>query len=744
MQGTIVTYSPEELEAIRQAYDEMITCIKSKFSKDDEAQMFSAFEIAVDAHKEQRRKSGEPYIFHPIEVARICAAEIGLGPTAIICALLHDVVEDTPITLKEINKEFGPKVAMIVDGLTKLDGLHNDAASQQAENFKKVLTTLADDVRVVLIKMADRLHNMRTLGAMPRHKQLKIAAETQFIYTPLAHRLGLYQIKTEYQDLCLKITNREEYSEIAKKLQETKRARNAFIQSFIAPIDKALKESGFGNYKILGRPKSIYSILNKIKKKQVTFEEIYDLFAIRIILDVPKAQEKQKCWQVYSIVTDVHIPIPERLRDWVTTPKSNGYESLHTTVIGPEGKYVEVQIRSVRMDEIAERGFAAHWKYKGGKDGDYNVFDTWLNNVRDILDNDNGDAIQFIEDFKTNLFNEEVYVYTPKGDLKILPKGATALDFAFSIHTDVGYHCHAVKVNNKLVPMGYLLNSGDQVSVITNKNQKPSEAWLKMVVTGRARSKIRSSMKEERRKQGEFGMETLQRKFKNLKIDVEENVDTLVNYFNYQSRVDLYYAISMEEINLNNVLKNFKIENNKLVEIEDDVETPTTSPEKGKIRARKEKFETKPQLRIAGENADEYNYQLATCCNPVQGDDVFAYLTATAGMKIHRTSCPNATHMNAHYGYRIMKAEWVNTTNTNFIADLLIVGIDSGPGVIQQLSNKISHTLGLNIRSFYIDGHEGYFEGRVSLLVKNKDQLEIAIRALRNEEGISSVTRIED
>ena len=744
MQGTKVTYSPEELGAIRQAYGDMILCIKSKFSPEDEAQMFRSFEIAVDAHKDQRRKSGEPYIFHPIEVARICAAEIGLGPTAIICALLHDVVEDTPITLKELDKEFGTKVMMIVDGLTKLDGLHNDAASQQAENFKKVLTTLADDVRVVLIKMADRLHNMRTLGAMPRHKQLKIAAETQFIYTPLAHRLGLYKIKTEYQDLCLKITNREEYSQIAKKLQETKRARNAFIDAFILPLDKALKESGFTKYKILGRPKSIYSILNKIKKKQVTFEEIYDLFAIRIILDVPEAQEKQKCWQVYSIVTDVHIPIPERLRDWVTTPKSNGYESLHTTVIGPEGKYVEVQIRSVRMDEIAERGFAAHWKYKGGKDGDYNVFDTWLNNVRDILDNDNGDAIQFIEDFKTNLFNEEVYVYTPKGDLKILPKGATALDFAFSIHTDVGYHCHAVKVNSKLVPMGHLLDSGDQITVLTNKNQKPSEAWLKMVVTGRARSKIRSSMKEERRKQGEFGMEALKRKFKNLKIDVEENVDTLVNYFNYQSRVDLYYAISMEEINLNSVLKNFKIESNKLVEIEEDVIIPSISPEKSKARTKKDKFETKPQLRVAGENADEYNYQLATCCNPVQGDDVFAYLTATAGMKIHRTSCPNATHMNAHYGYRIMKAEWVNTTNTNFIADLLIVGIDSGPGVIQQLSNKISNTLGLNIRSFYIDGHEGYFEGRVSLLVKNKDQLEIAIRALRNDEGISSVNRIED
>ncbi len=741
MQNTIVTYTPEEMKDIRQAYDEMILCIKSKFSEEDERQMFRAFEIAVDAHKEQRRKSGEPYVLHPIEVARICAAEIGLGPTAIVCALLHDVVEDTPITLKEIRQEFGDKFAMIVDGLTKLDGLHK-STSQQAENFKKVLTTLADDVRVVLIKMADRLHNMRTLGAMPRHKQLKIAAETSYIYTPLAHRLGLYQIKTEYQDLCMKITNRETYSEIARKLQETKRARTAFVESFIQPLDDALKNAGFENYKIFGRPKSIYSIWNKVKQKKVTFEEIYDLFAIRIVLDVPRAQEKQKCWQVYSIVTDVHTPIPERLRDWVTTPKSNGYESLHTTVIGPDGRYVEVQIRSVRMDEIAERGFAAHWKYKGGKDDSYNVFDAWLNNVRDILDTGDGDAVQFIEDFKTNLFNEEVYVYTPKGDLKILPKGATALDFAFSIHTDIGYHCQALKVNKKLVPMGYKLNSGDQVSVITNKNQKPSEAWLKMVVTGRARSKIRSSMKEEKRKQGEFGKEALQRKFKNLKIDFEENVEILVKYFGFQSRVDLFYGISIDEININNVLKNFTVENNKLVEIIEEVEEVVPTPASPR-RSRKPKYEGKPKLRVGGQDADQYNYQLATCCHPVQGDDVFAYLTATAGMKIHRTSCPNATHLMAHYGYRVMKAEWVSTTNTNFIAELLIVGIDSGPGVIQQLSNKISNSLGLNIRSFYIDGNEGYFEGRVSLLIKNKDQLEIAIRALKEEEGISSVTRID-
>ena len=739
MSATVIDQHQEEMEQVRQAYEEMLLCIKAKINDTDQEEMFRAYELAVDAHKEQRRKSGELYIFHPIEVARICAAEIGLGATSIICALLHDVVEDTPVTLEQIKEMFNPKVAMIVNGLTKLDGLHK-AASPQAENFKKVLSTLGQDLRVVLIKMADRLHNMRTLNSMPQHKQLKIAAETDYIYTPLAHRLGLYAIKTEYQDLCLKITNNDKYKEIAKKLQDTKRARNEFIEKFISPLDKALKEAGIENYKILGRPKSIYSIYNKIKTKKVNFEQIYDLFAIRIVMDVPIPQEKQICWQVYSIVTDVHTPIPERLRDWVTTPKSNGYESLHTTVIGPDGKYVEVQIRSERMDQIAERGFAAHWKYKGVKTSSINVFDNWLNSIREMLDNDNGDALEFIDDFKTTLFAEEVYVYTPNGDLKILPKGATALDFAFSIHTDIGYHCTAVHVNKKLVPMGYKLQNGDQVTVQTKKTQKPSEAWLKMVVTGRARSKIRSAMKEERRKQSEFGKEALQRKFKNLKIDFEENSDILVNYFGFKSRVDLYFAIFVEDISINQTLKNFNVENGKLVEIvEKELEKPAPRTEAKRTR----KGKIKPKLIIAGQSADEYNYQLATCCNPVQGDDVFGYITTNAGMKIHRTTCPNATNLMAKYGYRIIKAEWVNAPNSEFVADLLIVGIDSGPGVIQQLSNKISNDLGLNIRSFYIDGKEGYFEGRVSLLVKNTDQLEIAIRALRNEEGITSVTRVE-
>ncbi|MEM9819863.1 MAG: RelA/SpoT family protein [Bacteroidota bacterium] len=702
----------------------------------DRKNIRQAYELAVKAHSAQRRKSGEPYILHPIEVARICAQEIGLGPTAIVSALLHDVVEDTEVTLRDLKTKFGERITMIVDGLTKLDGLYN-VASPQAENFKKVLKTLLVDVRVVLIKMADRLHNMRTLGSMPRHKQLKIAAETTYIYAPLAHRLGLYSFKTEFQDLCMKITDRDTYQQIARKLQDTKQERTHYINEFIKPLTQRLNEIDVP-YRITGRPKSIYSIWNKIRTKKVPFEEIYDLFAVRIIIDVPINREKQICWQVYSIVTDVHTPIAERLKDWITTPKSNGYESLHTTVIGPEGRYVEVQIRSERMNDIAERGFAAHWKYKGlSKQPD--IYEHWLDNVREIIDNPDSDAIEFLNDFKTNLFNEEVYVYTPKGDLKILPKGATALDFAFSIHTDIGYHCTSIKVNNKLVPMGYKLQNGDQLQVTTNKNQKPNESWLKMVVTGKARSKIRSAMKEERRKQGEIGKETLMRKLKNLKVDFEENVDTLVKYFDFNSRVDLYFEIAMEQLNIQQELKNFQIENNKLVEIQEEVIVEQEPPV---VNRRKNKNLPQPKLLIGGESASNYQYQLANCCNPVQGDDVFAYLTVNAGLKIHRTNCPNSTNLMANYGYRIMKAEWVVTTNTSFVADLLITGIDDGPGVIERLSRSISSDLGLNIRSFSIAGEEGYFEGRISLLVANKDQLNVAIRGLQNLDGVSTVTRI--
>jgi len=737
----LVAEQEEDKRLIKNAYRKLLRSIKSPIDEKDSENIRKAYELGVKAHAKQRRKSGEPYILHPIEVARICAVEIGLGPTAIVSALLHDVVEDTEVTIEEIDEQFGPKIRLIVDGLTKLDGLYN-VESPQAENFKKVLRTLLDDVRVVLVKMADRLHNMRTLGAMPRHKQLKISAETDYIYAPLAHRLGLYNIKTEFQDLIMKVKEPEVYEEIATKLQETKAQRTYYVNSFIKPLEDDLKSIAVP-YRITGRPKSIYSIWNKIKTKKVPFEQIYDLFAIRIIIEAPIKKEKQICWQVYSIVTDVHTPIPERLKDWVTTPKSNGYESLHTTVVGPKGRYVEVQIRSERMDDIAERGFAAHWKYKGVRESQ-DVYDSWLDNVREILETSGDtDAVEFLNDFKTNLFNEEVYVYTPNGDMKILPKGATALDFAFHIHTDVGYHCTSINVNNKLVPMGFKLSSGDQVKVVTNKSQRPTEGWLKMVVTGKARSKIRSSMKEERRRQGELGMEALERKLKNLKVDWNEGVEALLSYYKFNSRPDLFFEIAIGNIDLTQIKNNFQVEGNKLIpkviEVPKEVEPKPLSDRAAKKRAKK--YQGQPQLLIDG-SPDQYEYKLATCCNPVLGDDVFAYLGANSGLKIHRTSCPNATNLIAKYGYRIMKAEWRSGSTTSFVADLQITGVDSGPGVIEKLTRNIS-TLGLNIRSFYIDGDEGYFEGKISLLVLNKDQLYVVIKKLKNLDGISDVSRIE-
>ncbi|HMR87050.1 MAG TPA: RelA/SpoT family protein [Saprospiraceae bacterium] len=738
-----IAINEDELKAVRAKFDEILKLMENRLQNEDKADLEKAYELAVDAHKYQRRKSGEPYIFHPIEVARICFEEIGLGPTAVICALLHDVVEDTPVTLAEIQEMFGPKVTIIVDGLTKLDGTYNleSTDSPQAENFKKVLSTLVVDVRVVLIKMADRLHNLRTIGAQPKHKQLKIAAETDYIYTPLAHRLGLYNIKTEFQDICLKITEPEVYQELSNKLAESDQARNEYIEQFINPLKEEIAYLD-APFRVLGRSKAISSIYTKIKQNKVNFEEIYDIFAVRIIIDVPVEKEKSFCWQIYSIITDVYKPIPERLKDWITTPKGNGYESLHTTVIGPKGKYVEVQIRTERMDEIAEKGFAAHWKYKGIKKQE-NVYDNWLDNIREILDTKHANALEFINDFKTNLFSEEVYVFTPKGDMRIIPKGATALDFAFEIHTDIGYHATAIKVNNKLVPMGYKLNNGDQIAVVTNKNQKPNEDWLKMVVTGKARSKIRSAMKEERRKVGEYGKEALERKLKNLKIDLEENVDTISKQLGFKSRIDLYYALSVEDVKISDI-KNYTIENGKIIFKKEDEEPNKDTPIAEELKKiQRPAKANRSNILVNGEPADMYQYSLAACCNPVQGDDIFAYLTSNAGLKIHRTNCSNAVQILANYGYRVLKADWEDSVNTNFVVELLVTGIDSGPGVIQSLTNALSNKLGINIKSFSIEGKEGYFEGRIGIVVLNKDQLNIVVQTLEKVEGISSVVRTD-
>lgn len=732
----------QEHNEILAAYRKLLRLLQGKMTPEDKDMIRRAFELAAKAHEKQRRKAGEPYIMHPIEVARICIEEIGLGPTAAVCALLHDVVEDTDLSLDDIKREFNEKIAVIVDGLTKLDNASN-SQSPQAENFKKVLSTLVIDVRVVLIKMADRLHNMRTLGHMPRHKQLKIAAETSYIYAPLAHRLGLYNVRSEFHDLCLKITDPQIYDEIDQKVRDSAADRKKFIEKFLEPIRERLEEYHVP-FLAQGRIKSISSIYNKIKTKNVLFEEVYDLFAVRVILNVDRKLEKQMCWTTYSIVTDIYTPIPERLKDWVTMPKSNGYESLHTTVIGPEGRFVEVQIRTARMDEIAECGYAAHWKYKG-INNQQDVYEKWLDQVREIMENPNSDALEFISDFKDNLYSDDIYVVTPRGDMINLPKGATGLDFAFCIHSDIGYHCKAVKVNNRIVPMGYKLNMGDKVEVITDPKQKPNEGWLKLVCTGKASSKIRSAMKEERRKKGELGREALERKFKNIKVsNFEQGVEALVKFLNYNSHVDLYFDIAAGNLNINSLLKTFSVKEQKLV-VTPGVKSIITPTEKGRHpEPIFKKSTSRAKILLNGEPAENYHYKLANCCNPVQGDDIFAFLTINDGMKIHRTNCPNATNLLAKYGYRVMKAEWIQSNESTFVANLKITGIDEGVGVIERLMNIISSELGLNIRSFQIEGgDEGYFEGKISLLVTNKNQLNLAIKTLQKLEAIETVVRNE-
>ncbi|MEP7196831.1 MAG: RelA/SpoT family protein [Saprospiraceae bacterium] len=730
-------WPPQDQHLIRTAYRKLFRSINnSNITDEEKKEVRTAFEFALIAHGSQRRKSGEPYITHPIEVARICFEELGLGFKSVIGALLHDVVEDTPVSLDQIEAKFGPKIAQIVDGLTKLDGLYN-VESPQAENFKKVLSTLVDDVRVILIKMADRLHNLRTIDAMSKHKQLRIAAETSFIYAPLAHRLGLYNLKSEFQDICIKITEPDVYKQITSRLLETQKERNKFIAEFIKPLKQKLDLLSVP-YRIFGRPKSISSIANKIKSKRVKFEEIYDLFAIRIVVDVPKELEKGICWQIYSIVTDVHRPIPERLRDWITTPKSNGYESLHTTVISKAGKYVEVQIRSERMDDIAEKGYASHWKYKGISNI-HGIYDRWFNSIKEVLETPHNDAIEFLNDFKANLYGEEVYVYTPVGDMIVLPKGATALDFAFNIHTDIGIKANACKVNNKLVPLGYELVSGDQVQVITSAKQKPTEDWLKMVTTGKAKSKIRSALKEDQKIVIEYGKEILERKFKNAKIPLEENIDVLLRTLSYKNKFDFFHDISTGQLEWSNLIKLFTIEGNRLIPIKS--KELYKEEEVGELRERVNTIQGR--LTINGEDASTYKYALASCCNPIQGDDIFAYVTAGSGVKIHRINCRNAENMMVNYSYRILKAEWTNQTGNKFTADIIIHGIDEGVGVIERLTHTISVVHGVNIRSFSIMSHEGTFEGKVSIMVSNKDHITQIIESLSALNGVTSVQRDE-
>ena len=720
----------QEKKDILNKYKSLLRACADKTNKEDKKEIRKAFDLAVEAHKTQRRKSGEPYIYHPIAVAHIAAKEIGLGTTSIICALLHDVVEDTDYTLKDIEKLFGEKVAKIIDGLTKIQDVFDKNVSMQAENFRKMLLTLSDDVRVILIKLADRLHNMRTLDAMKKPKQLKIASETLYLYAPLAHRLGLYTMKTELEDLGLKFTKPEVYKAIAEGLNETKEERNKYITKFCRPIRKKLKENTL-DFSIKGRPKSIFSIRNKIVKKGVNFDNVFDKFAIRIIVDSTLENEKADCWKIYSIVTDYYKPNPDRLRDWISTSKANGYESLHTTVMGDDGKWVEVQIRSKRMDDIAEKGYAAHWKYKqeGSKE---NSLDDWINNIRELLENPESSAIDFIDDFKLNLYSGEIYVFTPGGDLKTLPKGATALDFAFAIHTDVGLKCMGVKVNGKLVSLSHKLNSGDQAEVITSTKQRPRKDWLRFVITSRAKSKIKSALKEEQKKVAAVGKEIAERKLKKLKLKFNKNTETeLIKYFNTGTSVELYFRFGTGAISNTEIKEYVKVKNSGWYQtIKNKIYTPKVL-----------KSSSKSEKVIVFNDDDEVlDYEMAKCCNPIPGDLIFGFLTVVDGIKIHRSDCPNAIQLRANYAYRILKAKWVSKDEIDFIATINIKGIDK-LGLMNNVTQIISNQMNVNIKSINISSHDGIFEGVITLKVHNVAFLKELTEKLAKVEAISSITR---
>jgi guanosine-3',5'-bis(diphosphate) 3'-pyrophosphohydrolase len=723
-----------ENKMILNAYRGVLRSIKSRRSKEETKIIRKAFNLAVNAHRDVRRKSGEPYIFHPLAVARICGDEIGLGTTSIVCALLHDTVEDTSITLDDIEKMFGGKIKSIIDGLTKISGEFDFTSSSQAENFKKMFLTIPDDVRVILIKLADRLHNMRTLDSMKETKKLKIASETSYLYAPLAHRLGFFSIKTELEDLAFKFTNSSEYNSITSKLKKTKAVRERFIQKFSFPIKKELDAQGF-KYQLKARTKGIPSIYRKTQEKGVDFEEIFDVFALRIILD--SKDEKADCWKVYSIVTDFYIPNPKRLRDWISYPKQNGYESLHTTVMSPTGKWVEVQIRSKRMDHIAEKGLAAHWKYKEKFQNDTRL-DKWISDVREIMENKSKNTTEFLDDFKNNLYSDDIYVFTPKGDLFNLPMKATALDFAFSIHSDVGAKCIGAKVNSKLVPLSKTLRSGDQIEILTSDKQVPKEAWLEFVITSKAKYKIKQSLKEEHKEISASGKEILERKLRNLKIDFSEsNIKTLLKHFNFDEHIEFYYQIANGNINLGRI-KEIELKGKELI-----LSRSLTKSIKSTFENLVKKVKKDDDSIYIGDGADpNLDYQLAPCCNPLPGDAVFGFITINDGIKIHRNNCPNAKQLRANYAYRILSAKWKSKKVNAFITGLEFTGIDI-VGVVKELTKIISEEEEINMKSLNFDTNDGVFEGQIMLYVFDKSHLEKLINKLKNINGIEKVVRIE-
>lgn len=740
----------QERKDILKKYRRLLRTAKP-FLKDNDAKLIKkAFYTSVEAHKDMRRRSGEPYIYHPLAVAQIVVEEIGLGTTGIVSALLHDVVEDTDMRIEDIDRLFGKKVAKIIDGLTKISGRFEYGTSQQAENFRKMLLTLSDDVRVILVKLADRLHNMRTLDSMPRDKQLKIASETIFIYAPLAHRLGLYSIKSELEELYLKYTEPQEYRAISRKLRETKSSRDRFISKFTEPIALDLEQAGL-NYIIKGRPKSIYSIWNKMRKQNKPFEEIYDLFAIRIVLESSQEGDREKalCWQAYSIVTDHYKPNPDRLKDFLSTPRANGYQSLHSTVMSKSGQWVEVQIRTSRMDEIAEKGYAAHWKYKGSDTKVRGNIEQWISQVRETLETGSGDktaAIEFLDEFRTNLFNEEVFVFTPKGELKVLQSGATALDFAFDIHSEVGVHCMAAKVGGILVPISYVLNNGDQIEIITSNKQKPNEDWLRIVRTSKARARIKDFLKEDNRRYETDGRQMVEKKLKILGIELTaEVVNQLRAFFECKTASDFFYKIGKGYVQLDE-LKRFKREKEAKERKAITAVTPQVDGVDGKAYTKLLKNihgdRADSDTLLIGDDMDKIDYKLAPCCNPIAGDDVFGFVTINEGIKIHRTTCPNAAELMSKHGNRIIKAKWESTKDEAFLAGLYISGTDR-VGLINDVTRIISNELHINMRGLTIDTKDGVFNGDIRLYVQDTRHLDVLISKLEQVEGVYTVQRFD-
>ncbi|MFM2192419.1 MAG: hypothetical protein RLZZ118_1376 [Bacteroidota bacterium] len=741
----------EEKKWILREYRSLLTLLRPRTKKQNKQNLRRAFEIAVEAHKDTRRKSGEPYILHPIAVAKIVVEEIGLGVRSSIASLLHDTVEDTDITLEDIKQEFGNEIANIIDGLTKISHVEETQnTTQQAENFRKVLLTLVDDPRVVLIKIADRLHNMRTMQSMKREKQLKISGETSYIYAPLAHRLGLYEIHSELLDLSLRYTEPEVFQEISQKLKDSQRERDKFIRDFIRPIKQLLDAEGF-DVEVYGRSKSINSIYNKIKNKGVSFEEVYDLFAIRIIVNSPPETEISDCWRIYAILGSLYRTGQGRLRDWLTEPKGNGYKALHNTFIAPSGKFVEVQIRSKYMNEIAEKGIAAHWKYKEGidskpqkeadKKSTESKLEDFIVHIKDMLKNLDSNSIEGIQDIKRDLFKEEMYVYTPKGDMRVLAVGATALDFAFDIHSDIGRRCIGAKVNYKLVPISQVLKNGDQIEIITSSKQKPHEDWMQFVVTGKARSRIRYYLKEEKRKIAEDGKYALEKKLKVLNIpNTTQYVQEIATHFKLNSPLDLHYAIAVEAISVDE-FKNFKLVNDK-IKFFDDKKAASLKELSKEIELSKQFPGKGYELVLFGENSNQIKYKLANCCNPISGDDVFGFVTSSEGLKIHRTSCPNAHGLMANYGHRIVKAKWAGNKSLSFLTALKITGLDD-VGIINKITNVISGDLKINMRSMSIESMDGIFEGTVTVFVQDKDQLNELCHRLESLDGIQKVARLQ-